>query len=59
MQRDLNNHSLEISLEHRRNIGLYEIELILNKNGRSLKDYPPVPSPPSDMMRRLGNELIR
>jgi len=58
-RRDLNNHSLEISLEHRRNLGLYEIELILNKNGRSLKDYPPMSSPPSDMMRWLGNRLIR
>jgi len=48
---DVNDHALEITVEQRRNLGLYEIELILNKNRRSLKNFPPMPLPSLDIVR--------
>jgi len=59
LQREQRNSQLEISSEQRRNLGLYELELILNKNGRSLRDYPPMPLPSPEMLRRTSNRLIR
>ena len=50
LQREQRNPQLEISSEQRRNLGLYELELILNKNGRSLRDYPPMPLPSPRML---------
>ena len=38
---------------------MYELELILNKNGGSIRDYPPMPLPSPEMLRRTGNRLIR
>jgi len=59
LQREQRNSQLEISIKQRRNLGLYELELILNKNGRSLRDYPPIPLPSSRMLQQTGNRLIR
>jgi len=42
-----------------RSLELYEMELILNKNGGSLKNYPFMPLPSPDMVLQLGNRLIR
>ena len=39
---------LHLSTEQRKNLGLYELQVILNRNGRSLKDFPPMPLPSSD-----------
>jgi len=43
----------------RQDLGLYKIEMILNKNGRSLRDFPPMPLPSPNLLRQLGNKLIR
>jgi len=51
MQRDLNDNGLVIRVEQRRNLRLYEIELILNKNGRSLKNHPRMPLPSPEMVQ--------
>ena len=59
MQRDVNDYGLERTVEQRRNLGLYEIESISNKNGRLLKNFPLMPLPSPDMVRRFGNRLIR
>ena len=56
VQRDINDYGLEITVEQRTN---HEIVLILNKNDRSLKDFPLMPLPLPDMVRRLGNRFIR
>jgi len=38
---------------------LYELELIMLKNSRSLKDYPPMLLPSADMLLQSRNRLIR
>ena len=59
IQRDLRDHSLQIIVQQRQDLGLYEIEMILNKNGRSLRDFTPMPLPSPNLLRQLGNKLIR
>ena len=46
-------------MEQRQDIGLHEIKMILNKNGISLRDFPPMPLPSPNLMHQLGNKLIR
>ena len=59
IQRDLRDHSLQISVEQQQDLGLYEIEMILNKNGRSLRDFPPMSLPSPNLLHQLDNKLIR
>ena len=59
IERELRDHSLHITVEQRQDLGLYEIEMVLNKNGRSLRDYPPMPLPSPNLVLQLGNRLIR
>lgn len=42
-----------------KNYGLYEIEKILVKSNKSLKDFPPLPSPNQAFIRELDNRLLR
>ena len=39
--------------------GLVEIEKLLNKNGKSLKDFEGLPQPNIEEKRHLDNRLIR
>ncbi|XP_028085778.1 uncharacterized protein LOC114286752 [Camellia sinensis] len=45
--RDMRDSDLYLDDEDLKNLGLLEIEHILNRNGRSLKDFPPMPFPSS------------
>jgi len=58
MQRKLRDHGSQIDVEQRQDLGLYEIEVILNKNDISWNDYPPMPLPLSSLEQQLGNRLI-
>ena len=59
MQRDIRDHGLHINLEQRQDLGLYEIEMILNKNGRSLRDHSSMPLPAPNLVHHLINKIIR
>ena len=58
LQREHQDDDLHLSTEQRKNLGLYELQVILNRSGRSLKDFPPMPLPSSDVAQRLRNRLI-
>jgi len=59
LQPEHHNPELRLSVDKSKNIFLYELELIMRKNSCSLKDYPPMPLPSSDMLLQLRNHLIR
>ena len=59
MQRNLRDHTLQIDMKQWQDVGLYKIKVILNKNGRSLKDYPFMRLPSANLVKQLGNRLIR
>ena len=59
LQHEHHNPVLQLIDDQRKNLCLYELELILRKNSRSLKDYPPVPLSSSGMLLQLRNRLIR
>ncbi|XP_071713076.1 uncharacterized protein [Rutidosis leptorrhynchoides] len=42
-----------------RNYCLVEIQAILNKNGKSLADYPDLPQPDQSLLTQMDNRLIR
>ena len=44
------NPELRLTVDQKKNLCLYELELIMCKNDRSLKDYPPMPLSSSDML---------
>lgn len=58
-RRILNFPDLILTEGQVKNYTLYEIELILQKNKRSLRDYPPMPTPDSALTQELHNRLIR
>ncbi|KAF1864463.1 hypothetical protein Lal_00021886 [Lupinus albus] len=53
-----NNQGLVLSDEQLQNLTLLEIEKVLQRNRRSLKDYPPMPYPNGYITSQLGNRLI-
>ena len=59
LQRECADHNFRISTEQRKNLGLYELQVILSRSGRSLKDFPPMPLPSFDFAQQLRNRLIR
>ncbi|XP_028092911.1 uncharacterized protein LOC114293082 [Camellia sinensis] len=59
IKRDMRDSDLHLDDEDLKNLGLLEIEHILNRNGRSLKDFPPMPLPSSQGAQFLTNRLIR
>jgi len=59
LQRKHRDHNLHLSTEQRKNFRLYELQVILNRNGRSLKHFPPMPLPSSNVAQQLRNRLIR
>ncbi|KAF1860256.1 hypothetical protein Lal_00037594 [Lupinus albus] len=52
------NQGLMLSDEELKNLTLVEIEKLLQRNRRSLRDYPPMPYPKGYITRQLGNKLI-
>ncbi|KAF1895966.1 hypothetical protein Lal_00033919 [Lupinus albus] len=53
-----NNQGLMLSDEQLQNPTLMKIEKLLQKNHRSLKDYPPMSYPNEYITSQLGNRLI-
>ncbi|KAH7850741.1 hypothetical protein Vadar_002294 [Vaccinium darrowii] len=59
LRRDASDNALHIEDETLKNLGLLEIEHILKRNGRSLKDFPPMPMPSVRDAHFVTNRLIR
>ena len=59
IRRDMRDSDLYLDDEDLKNLGLLEIEHILNRNGRSLKDFPPMPLPSLQGAQFVTNRLIR
>jgi len=59
LQHEYADHNFHMSTKQRKNLGLYELQVILSRNGRSLKDFPPMPLPSSDFAQQLRNRSIR
>ncbi|KAF1898972.1 hypothetical protein Lal_00019093 [Lupinus albus] len=53
-----NNQGLMLSDEELKNLTLVEIGKLLQRNRRSLRDYPPMSYPKGYITRQLGNRLI-
>lgn len=49
---------LQLSEEEIKNICLGEIEEMMQGNGRSLRDYPPIPLPSADTVQNLSSRLV-
>ncbi|MCI22111.1 ATP-dependent DNA helicase PIF1, partial [Trifolium medium] len=57
-RRELNLPDLQISDDDLKNLCLIEIEKLLNENGRSLSDYPSLPTPVVEDVNTFHNKLI-
>ena len=57
-RRILRFDQLQLSENQLRNYALYEIEKLLIKAGKSLKDYPPMPLPDMSLIRERNNRLL-
>ncbi|TXG48657.1 hypothetical protein EZV62_024532 [Acer yangbiense] len=55
----LNFPQLTLTETQLKNLALYEIKQILQKNNRSLKDFPPLPLPNHSLIQDANNRLIR
>jgi len=49
------NFNIQLSYAELQNLGLLEIEHILNRNGRSLQNFPPMPTPSVEAAARATN----
>ncbi|KAK4381611.1 hypothetical protein Sango_2950800 [Sesamum angolense] len=59
VRRELRDNSVHISDENLKEWGLHEIECILNRNGKTLGDFSPIPLPSSRSFGIISNRLIR
>ncbi|KAG8370300.1 hypothetical protein BUALT_Bualt14G0102600 [Buddleja alternifolia] len=59
VRRDLRNSNIHLNDEDLREWSLQEIEYILNKNGKTLEDFPPMPLPSFRSFGHITNRLIR
>ncbi|KAG8377929.1 hypothetical protein BUALT_Bualt08G0084800 [Buddleja alternifolia] len=59
VRRDLRDSNIHLNDEDLREWGLQEIEYILNKNGKTLEDFPPMPLPSFRSFGHITNRLIR
>ena len=50
---------LYLSIKRRRSLGFYELQVILNRNGHSLTDFPLMLLPSFNFAQHLTNWLIR
>jgi len=49
---------MQLSSVEFQHLGLLEIEHVLNRNGRSLRNFPPMPTPSVEAVARAANRLI-
>ncbi|KAK4400786.1 hypothetical protein Sango_1184700 [Sesamum angolense] len=59
IRRDLTNSNMHLTDEELKDLALQEIECTLNRNGKSLADFPPMPQPSSRSFGHITNRLIR
>ncbi|KAK9292365.1 hypothetical protein L1049_020332 [Liquidambar formosana] len=59
LRRELGNMVLELPYDELKNMALYEIENILNKSSRSLREFPSMPFPMLRERHVIVNKLIR
>ncbi|KAH8939712.1 hypothetical protein BDL97_15G050400 [Sphagnum fallax] len=58
-RRESRDRDLMLTTEQLHNIALHELEIILQRNGRSLRDFPGMPLPTADVEHYQSNRLIR
>jgi hypothetical protein len=58
-RRESGDRDLTLTTEQLHNIALHELEIILQRNGRSLRDFPRMPLPTPDVEHYQSNRLIR
>jgi len=49
---------MQLSSVEFQHLGPLEIEHVLNRNGRSLRNFPPMPTPSVEAVARAANRLI-
>ncbi|KAG8366715.1 hypothetical protein BUALT_Bualt17G0108200 [Buddleja alternifolia] len=59
VRRELRDNNIQLSDEDLKEWGLQEIEYVLNRNGKSLADFPPMPQPSFRSFSHITNRLIR
>ncbi|KAG8366042.1 hypothetical protein BUALT_Bualt17G0034900 [Buddleja alternifolia] len=59
VRRELRDNNMQLSDENLKEWGLQEIEYILNRNGKSPADFPPMPQPSFRSFNHITNRLIR
>ncbi|KAL0446126.1 UNVERIFIED_CONTAM: hypothetical protein Slati_1740500 [Sesamum latifolium] len=59
VRRDLTNNNIRLTDEELKDWALQEIEWILNRNGKSLADFRPMPQPYSRSFGYITNRLIK
>ncbi|KAM0880860.1 hypothetical protein ACQ4PT_033300 [Festuca glaucescens] len=57
-RRILNFEALQLDTEQKKNLTLIEIETLLRRGGKSLKDYEGIPVPDNNSLHGLQNRLI-
>jgi primosomal protein N' len=58
-RRESGDRDLTLTTEQLHNIALHELEIILQRNGRSLRDFPGMLLPTADVEHYQSNRLIR
>ncbi|KAG8364247.1 hypothetical protein BUALT_Bualt19G0108300 [Buddleja alternifolia] len=59
VRRELRDNNIQLSDEDLKEWGLQEIEYILNRNGKSLADFPHMPQPSFRSFNHITNRLIK
>ncbi|XP_019179269.1 PREDICTED: uncharacterized protein LOC109174490 [Ipomoea nil] len=57
-KRVLKQQDLVLTAEEKKNFALIELENLLGQQNKSLKDYPPMPTPSTDNSRLFQNRLV-
>jgi len=57
-QYQVSNFKMQLSSAELQNLGLLETERVLNRNGGSLRNFPPIPTPPVEVVAHAINRLI-
>ncbi|KAL3518459.1 hypothetical protein ACH5RR_021048 [Cinchona calisaya] len=59
LREQVKDNTLLLEDNELQNMGLIKIECILNRNGRSLIQFPPMPLPSIQPVNMVANQLIR
>jgi hypothetical protein len=57
-RRILNLPTLQLTDEQKKAYALLKIEKLMRQTGRSMKDYPQIEMPNSDLLGEIGNRII-